>query len=231
VLVDGARAAHFETTPDATLGGHVRLDVVDGVHRRDVTALAGGKLGGEIAFRDGAAAQAAADLDQLAFDLASRLNTTHRAGAALDGSTGRDLFVQPAAPAGAAAAMALDPAVSADPRLLAVAATGAGPSDNRNGLALAALGNQLLAGGGTRSFTDEAIHSLGALGLAARQAKGDADVEQARGDALAALRDGLSGVSLEDEMVRLSQFQHAAEAATRFVSTVDNMLNDMIKNL
>jgi flagellar hook-associated protein 1 FlgK len=231
MLVDGDRAATLEAVPDAALGGHVRIDVVDGAHRRDATALVGGNMGGDLAFRDVAAAQAATDLDTLAFDLTSAINGVHSANAALDGSTGRGLFVAAATASGAAAALAVDPAIDADPRLVAAAQPGAGPSSNAGALALARLSDGVLAGGGTRSFVDEGIRALGAVGVAARVAQGDLDVEGARHDALVALRDSVSGVSIEEEMTRLSQFQHGAEAATRFVATVDELLDHLIRTL
>src|SRR5262249_23461302 len=72
VLVDGDRAATITATADAAYGNHVRLDVVDGASKIDATKIFdGGKIGGDIAFRDGAAAQAAKDVDQLAYDFAT----------------------------------------------------------------------------------------------------------------------------------------------------------------
>ena len=46
-----------------------------------------------------------------------------------------------------------------------------------------------------------------------------------------ALRDSVSGVSLEEELNRLSQFQHASEANMRFVQTIDQILGNMIDRL
>ncbi|MCB9562635.1 MAG: flagellar hook-associated protein FlgK [Kofleriaceae bacterium] len=227
-VVDGIRAATFEATPDAALGGLVRLDVVDGGHRDDVTARLGGAMGGEVAFRDDAMVRAAADLDQLAYDVASEVDAVHRANAGLDGVSGRDLFVAPGAVAGAALAMAVDPTVAADPRLLAGAAVGAPAGDNRGLLALAQLADQPLAGGGTRTFVGEGVRALAAIGADAQRAVGLRDLEAARVDVVAGERDALSGVSLEEEMARLSEMQRAAQAATRFVSTIDDMLRDLL---
>jgi flagellar hook-associated protein 1 FlgK len=232
VLVDGDRAADVRTTPDPANGGFARIEVVDGNHVDDVTGkLDSGKLSGELAFRDGAGKRAADDLDQLAFDLASRMNAVHQGNAALDGSSSRDLFVQPASVAGAAAAFAVAPAVDGDPRLFAAAALGAGASDNKGALALLDLRDQKLAGGGTRTVIDEAIHLVGSVGADAAEAQATSDLEDARADVLAQARDSLSGVSLDDEISRLAQFQRANEAAVRFVSTIDTMLQDLIHNL
>jgi len=235
VLVDGGKAYALEATPDPARGGLSRLEIVDGARRDDVTARFGattsGRIGGELAFRDGDAARARADLDQLAYDFMSSVNTVHRGYAGLDGVAGRDLFVAPAAVSGAAAAAAVDPAVGADPRLVAASTVGAGPGDQAGALALAALRDAPLAAAGSRTAGDEAIRLLSAVGQGARSVGEARDLAAAKSDALAAVRDGISGVSTQDELQRLAAFQHASEAATRFLSTVNELLDQLVKNL
>jgi len=232
VLVHGDRASSMEAVPDAALDGRMRIDIVDGPHRTDVTSsLGGGKIAGELAFRDGAAVQTGERIDQLAFDFANAINAVHSAHEAPDGTTGLDLFVTTATADGAAAAFAIDATVAADPGLLATAATGAGAGDTTGLLAMIDLREQSLASGNSRTFTEEAIGTLASVGSQAQQAQGAHDLELARNDALASLRDSLSGVSLEEEMMRLSQMQRSAEAASTFISTVDEMLTNLIATL
>jgi flagellar hook-associated protein 1 FlgK len=232
VLVDGDHASTVTAAMDSAYGNHVRIDVVDGTHKVDVTrSLTGGSMGGDLAFRDGAAAQAAQDLDQLAYDVSTKMNAVHRANAGQDGTTGRNLFVEPTQVAGAAAAMAVDPTVAADPTKVAVAGPGAGAGDNTGALALAALKDQNLAGGGARTFVDEAIRSVGTVGGAAATARSTFSVAQARTDALASVRDSLSGVSQDEEMAKLAQFQHAHEAAAKFVGVINTLLDNLITQL
>ncbi|MSP59499.1 MAG: flagellar hook-associated protein FlgK [Myxococcales bacterium] len=232
VLVDGDRAATLQAAVDPNRPPDVALQVVDGVHRIDVTAsLDGGRIAGEIQFRDGGAAQASADLDALAVAFTSQVNAAHAAGAGLDGIAGRNLFVPPKGNSGAAAAMTVDPAIAADPRLLAAALPGAGPGDNRAALALAALRDRPLAGNNSRSFVDEAIRTVGAVGGATRSAIAASDLDSARSDILRSARDSLSGVSIEEELARLASFQHASEAAQLFLSTVNDLLGNLIERL
>jgi flagellar hook-associated protein 1 FlgK len=232
VLVDGDRAAQVTTSPSATYGNHLQINIVDGVHTQDVTKmLDGGQLAGEIAFRDGTAVQAGTNLDNLAFALETQINNVHQAGAALDGSSGRPLFNQPASAAGAAAAFSVNSAIVANPSLLATAAVGAGSGDTTNLMTLIGLKDQLLAGGGTRTFSDEAINTVGQVGSAAASAKQNQDMATARANVLAAARDSVSGVSTSDELNKLSQYQNAANAARRFVTTVNDLLNNLINNM
>ncbi len=231
VLVDGARAAKLVATPDPTTGLR-KVELVDGNSRRDETAtLTGGKLGGELSFRDGAAATAATDLDQLAFDLTGAFNAVHQANAGTDGVTGRVMFTPLTTATGAAAVIAVDPALISDPTRLATAAPGTGPGDNTGALALLGLRDQTLAAGGTQTLSDAAIDLIGNIGRGAHDAQAEVDRATVVSDHLGDLRDALSGVDLDEEMSNLVRFQHGAEAMTRFISTIDGMLGDLLNRL
>lgn len=230
VVVDGVRAAQVVATVDPATGMH-GVAIVDGASRRDVTTtLTTGRIGGELGFRDGDAAAAAQRVDQLAFDLAAAVNTAHQAGAGLDGVTGRNLFTPLAAVTGAASTIAVDPALLANPTFLASAAPPpAGPGTNQGVVALLALRSTIISGGVTAS--DAAIGLLGEVGTSAAQAAIEAARDAAIGDHLAGLRDALSGVDLEEELAKLVHFQHASEAMTRFLSTIDGMLGDLLARI
>jgi flagellar hook-associated protein 1 FlgK len=127
--------------------------------------------------------------------------------------------------------MEVDPALAADSTLLATSAAGAGTGNNEGALALVALRDQPLASGGTRTFVDAGIDIAADVGRAAADAMAERDFFGVQGEHLAALRDAASGVSLQEEMSNLSQFQHAAEAQVRFLSTVDALLGSIIEGL
>jgi flagellar hook-associated protein 1 FlgK len=230
VLVDGQRAARLDATPDPTTGDTV-LSVVDGNSRRDVTnAIGAGRLGAELQIRDGMLADARTSLDQLAYDLATSANAVHAANAGLDGVAGRPLFTPLAGVAGAAAALALDPAIEADPKKLALAAPGQGPGSNAGALALYQLANQPVAAGG-KTLGNAAIDLVGVVASAAARATADAKRDQLVSDHLAGLRDSLAGVDIQEELTNLARFEHASAAMTRFVSTIDELLGDLIDRL
>jgi len=233
VLVDGTKAMSVQTSSNPTNPTQMSVNIVDGSSKIDVTKdLDGGQIAGEIAFRDGAAQTAANDLDNLANDIATKVNAVHSANAGLDGVTGRNLFTPPAGVSGAAANFAVDPTVAGDPSKLATAAPGEGTSGTGGIMALVALGDSSnVAGGGARSFIDEGVRMLSAVGSAASAANTSQTAESAKVSSLASVRDSLSGVSQQDELAKLASFQHAAEAATQFVSTVNNLLDNMIQNL
>jgi flagellar hook-associated protein 1 FlgK len=154
----------------------------------------------------------------------------HAANAGLDGVTGRPLFTPLAGVAGAAAALALDPAIEADPDKLALAAPGQGPGSNAGALALYQLANQPVATGG-KTLGNAALDLVGAVANAAAGATADAKRDQLVSDHLAALRDSLAGVDIQEELTNLARFEHASSAMTRFVSTIDELLGDLIDRL
>ncbi len=229
VVVDGTRASSFEATSDSTLGDMSRVEIVDGQHRQNITSsISAGKMGADLHFRDDVTVRIVAEVDQLAFDFATNMNAVHRGFAGLDGVSGRDLFVEPTAVVGAALAFEVDPTVDADSSLLAAAAVGQPVGDNSGMLALLDTQDQLLAGGGTRTFVDESIRYISGVGQDVRASVIDQKFNEAQKNNLDALRDSISGVSLEEELNRLSQFQHASQASMRFVQTVDQLLGRMI---
>jgi flagellar hook-associated protein 1 FlgK len=231
VLVDGERAARLEATPDPATGFR-KVVLVDGASRRDVTStLTGGRLAGELTFRDVDAAVTATELDQLAVDLVASVNAVHQANAGLDGVSGRVMFTPLGAVAGAADLIEVDPALITAPDRLATAAAGTGPGNNNGAMALLDLRNQRVAAGGTQTLSDAAIDLIGALGRRAHDAGLETDRATVVAGHLGDLRDALSGVDLDEEMANLVRFQHGAEAMTRFITTVDGMLGDLLARL
>ena len=230
VLVDGSNAASLQATPDPVTGDR-KLEVVAGSARRDVTQnISGGSLGADLQVRDHVITKARADLDQLAFDISSSYNTVHQANAGLDGVTGRNMFTQATQVAGAAKAMALDPALDADSSLLATAAPGGAVGDNTGAKALLAVSSANVATGG-KTLAGAALDIVSSIGIAASEARSDVDRDTLVSDNLTSLRDSLAGVDTQEELTNLARFEHATSAMTRFISTVDGLLGDLIDRL
>lgn len=229
VSPDG-RVGTLEAAPDATTGDMHVFAVVAGA-RVDVTSrIDAGSIGGTIAARDGALSQAATDLDQLAFDVASAYDAVHAAGFGLDGNAGRDLFELPAGPAGAAAAMAVSADVLGQPDHIAAASVAAAvPGDNRGALALLALADARIALGGTGTAGDGLSALIGSAGTALQRATAEAEHTATVADQLAGLRESVSGVSLDDEMVALTRYQRAYQASLRVVQVADEMLGELLE--
>lgn len=232
VLVDGSRTHPVNVSFAPADPTSITVTVGSGPSPRDVTSQIGaGQLGSEIEFITGTVGNTLAQLDQLAFDFATAVNGVHAAGQSADGTTGLAVFDIPLGPAGTASAISVNQVLQDDPSLLATATLGEPAGDIGGISSLLLLREGLTAAGGTRTATDEAINILAGVGRLANDAQAAESLHRARGQMLEAQRDALSGVSIEEELLRLSEFQRAAEAASTYVSTIDQMLANLLATL
>lgn len=192
--------------------------------------LTGGKLAGIKEARDVDLFDVSDKLDKLVFDVATVINTQHRAGFGQDGVTGRNLFDVGGVPAGAARAIRLAAAVAGNPAAVAAASDALTlPGGSGNAVALADVFNTPLSGGRTAAETyGDIVGSLGQRKSALQQA---AETQAAIKEQIQAMREAVSGVSLDEEMVSLTKYQRAYEAAGRVLTTVDQLLQDLINRV
>jgi flagellar hook-associated protein 1 len=225
-LVEGDQARHLSL--DLNPGGNIRVISENG---GDVSKfVTGGQLAGVIEVRDHDVTQALSDLDNFAFDVAGAINTQHAAGFGLDGSTGQNLFALTGTAAGSAASLGIDAAISADPRLIAASSSAATvPGDAGNALLMARLAEQPVQG----TLTPGQAYSrlVGQVGARKAEAEQTLSTREAMTAQIAQMRESVSGVSLDEEMVNLTKFQRAFEAASRVLTTADELLEDLINTL
>lgn len=184
-----------------------------------------GRVGGLLAAYD-AVGQTVASLDELASALAQAVNDLHRQGYTLSGSAGGDFF----AAASRADELAVVAELSADPSLVAAAATPS-PGDGEQARAIAALRRTALATLGGRTADAAYQQLVGVLGAARRTA---ADQEQAVGlwaEQANAFREAVKGVSVDEELTRLMQYQFQYQAAARFLAVLDECLDTLVNRL
>lgn len=229
LVSEDGRVNELIAVPDAT-SGNVSIEVVSAGASEDVTSLiTTGRIAGFIEARDGGIADARAGLDALARDVAVAYDAVHAAGFGLDGGTGRNLFDVHPTVAGAAEAMAVSLDVSGNPDAIAASSTTAGlPGNNQTALDLLALADQQFAAGGTDTATGAYASLVGAAGSAVAGANRAMEHASAVADQVAAVRDGISGVSTDEEMISLMQFQRAYQASLRVVSVADEMLGELM---
>jgi flagellar hook-associated protein 1 FlgK len=229
-LVDGIDARPFSV--DLATDGSLRLlSSREGGVSTDVTRyLTGGSLAGIKEARDVDVFDVANKLDQLVFDVANAVNAQHAAGYGSDGASGRNLFDVPATAAGAARLISVSAAVAGNPAAIAAAGDAASvPGGSANAAALANLWHAALSGGRTASETyGDLVGGLGQRKSAVAQA---VETQEAIKSQIQAMRESISGVSLDEEMVALTKYQRAYEAAGRVLSTVDELLQDLLNRV
>ncbi len=149
------------------------------------------------------------------------------AGFAQDGTTGHNVFSVGATSANAAAQIAVDPTLLANPALLPASSSAAGlPGDNTNVNAMIATEQTALAGGSSPETTFSNI--VASFGAASQRASAMSDQDGALLDNLTNLRESTSGVSLDEEMVNLTSAQRAFEAVSKVITTADSMLDTLM---
>jgi flagellar hook-associated protein 1 FlgK len=219
-LVEGNQVTRIQTV---TSGVDTNLELVFGTTTLPLgLAALGGQFGGLYQTRDVMIPGVVDRLDQLAFSFANEINTQHQAGFGLDGVTGRDFFVAPAAVAGTSASLSLSITTTTE---LAAGASDS-PGDNTNALALLQLEQQQLLGNDTFvSYYGKIAATVGIETARNRQAKQGFEDSLVQ---LQNLRDGIDGVSVEEEMINLLQYQKGFEASAKFLSTVDEMMDTLL---
>lgn len=126
-----------------------------------------------------------------------------------------------------AATIAVNAAITSNPRLLAAALDGAA-GDGRNAGRLAALGSATSALLGGVSI--EAYHAMTVNGLAVTTAAASTAQEAADTvySSLLAQREATSGVSLDEEAINLTKYERAFQGASRFLNVLDSLSDEIL---
>lgn len=228
-LVDGTDVRPI--TVDLNADGSLKILSTRGTTSTEITQfLSGGKLAGIKEARDVDIFDVASKLDQLVFDVGNAINTQHAAGFGADGGTGRNLFDVGPTVDGAGRAIRLGAAVAGNPAAVAAASDPASvPGGTGNAVALANIWKTPVSGGRTASESyGDLVGSIGQRKSAVAQA---VETQNAIKEQIQAMREAMSGVSLDEEMVSLTKYQRAYEAAGRVLSTVDELMQDLINRI
>jgi flagellar hook-associated protein 1 FlgK len=172
-------------------------------------------------------------LDALALRLRDLVNGVHGEGQDLDGAVGGDFFEGTGA-----SDIRLAANVAGQPRKLAAAAPGGGTADSANALRLAALADHrdaplapgdpaYLAGDGPDLMYRSLIVGLGVENQAVNR-RSEIQFEITR--QVDAARDAQAGVNLDEEMTNMLSYQRAYDAAARFMTAIDQMLDRLINS-
>jgi len=199
----------------------------------DITAfLSGGQLSGVLQVRDHDVVDMQSDLDSFAFNVAGQINSVHAAGFGLDGQSGRNLFTLGSTEAGAAAGLQLDAAVLGRPDLLAASSSPSELPGNANqATLLAQVADTPIAALGDLAPGQAYARLVGRVGQRKADAAATLDTREAMTAQVEVVRQSISGVSLDEEMISLSKYQRAFEAASRVFTTADQLLQELLNTV
>jgi len=194
-------------------------------------ALPAGQLGGSIGGSLSGAnsiSQLSAALNGFVVSVATAVNTQHQSGFGLDGSTHNQLFLIGAGGNG----ISLNPAVTE--QNLAASQTAAGvPGDGSNAAAMAGLANAtgLDASFPTSTLSQAYTQIASNFGSEVQGATTAQTTAASSVQSLTQLKSSITGVSLNDELTHLIQFQNSLQAAGRAVQVANDTTTFLITQL
>ncbi len=207
--------------------------------------LKNGVLGAAVKTRNEELNTLEKQLDDLAYGLVLATNAIHRRGfanhqvptdsqgnpvpnAASKQVTGINFFKEPLDLKRAAEYIDLSDEIKEDANNIATALEANKPGDNRVAIAISKLQHEKVLGGGTTTFEEQYLKSVGSIGLQAGKSK--IDGEQSAGILAQAksFKERLAGVSLDEEAANMVRYQNAYEASAKVIRASDEMFKAVI---
>ncbi|OIQ60522.1 flagellar hook-associated protein FlgK [Neomoorella thermoacetica] len=185
------------------------------------------------------------NLNTLVGNLADAINQQHKQGYDLKGNTNVPFFAYKDSSgrlveidkytSGAAAIIQVNPDIIDDVSKIAAAgtwdATNPTQGDGSNALKIAQLQNTRTADLSNATFDDYYKNFTAKLGVDANEATRMTTNQGVLVDQLNNRKDSISGVSLDEEMASMLQYQRAFEASARMITTLDSMLDKIINGM
>jgi len=221
-IIDGVYSTPVEIR---TVAGTTGIAVVG---RPVLLTENGGKIGGLLSVLNTDHPDVVNRIDQLASSIVSEVNAVHQTGTNAMGNTGVDFFDPTQTTAGS---IQLSAAVSADSDEVA-----AGTPDGTGGYR-AGANDVALAIGTLRDTTIVALgttmnqHYQGVVsdvGQVVRSSTQAAEVQRTLAEQADVRRMSYSGVSIDEELVKLIEFQTAYQASARVVSAADEIIQSLL---
>jgi flagellar hook-associated protein 1 FlgK len=227
-VADSTTFRHLEVA--VAPGGEVQVRAQGSTRSLDV----GGSLAGYADVLNTDLPETRAALDRIAAELVAQVNAVHTTGVPPDGTTDpADLLFFSAPPGGVRASnIEVAPDRVADPTSV-VAGTGSALDEYRPGandvaLAIAGLRDADLAALGGASLRGFHGALVSDVGQAVRFSDDSASVHRSLAEQSSLRRQSVSGVSTDEELVNLIQFQAAYGAAARVVTVADEMMQTLL---
>ena len=194
--------------------------------------LTGGKLSGIKEVRDKDLFDVSAQLDQFVFDVGTAINTQHAAGVGADGGTGRNIFdVGPIATHAARDVRVSQDIFNQPDRIAAASNLFSLPGGSDNAVALSKIFDTPIAVGNTKTAAQAYGDLVGSIGSTRANSKRDVDTSAAILSQVTAMHQSQSGVSLDEEMVNLTKFQNAYQAASKMIGVADQLMQTLLNTV
>lgn len=186
----------------------------------------GGELGGYLTARDVDIPKYESELDNLAYSIASNVNTANEGGYTTGGAVGTAMFSDPGSSAGYAATMSVTMTNVASIAVSSTDPTSTNGGDYDNLSNLADLVDTTIVSGQTpTNFYSAFVSDLGSL---VSQVNIENTAQQSSLSQLQSQRDSLSAVSLDEEAANLSTYEKAYQSASKLFSVLNSIMEAAI---
>lgn len=129
----------------------------------------------------------------------------------------------------------INPALLKDPASVAsgygVNGSAAHPGNGEAALAIASIRNTEVMVGRLGSFDDYFADAVARVGLMGEQSDRALETQSLIMKQLRDMRDSISGVNIDEELSQMIKYQHGYNAAARFITTVNDMLDTIINRM
>jgi flagellar hook-associated protein 1 FlgK len=219
VFVGGTALVRSSTSQDLEVEvGSTTVGVKWADH--DYSVSLGGDAGGLLTAVNETIPYYRAGLDAVAQRIHDDVNAVHSSGYAADGTTTGTAFFVMSQPGPPPTGLAVNPAIVANPRLVAAAGAPGSPRDG-------SLAQRIAALGGGRDDYEELVVGLG---IEAQAVNRRVDVQSSIVNHVDDAREAAAGVNIDEEMTSMIGYQRAYEAAARYLTAVDETLNTLINS-
>jgi len=220
VITANVQSGRLELQPVANARPRVAAVSDDGTQKASVTG--GGALMGLIEARDSSLQQLRDSINTVATDLITKFNAIHATGKNLDGGSGLDFFQGTGS-----RDIRVNAALLEDWRKVQLSGNGA-PGDNTTALALAKAMGAPQDSLGKLSFLEHYNQTVVAFGQDLANINNRLADQEVISHNLTQTRNSIMGVSIDEEMSTLIQYQRAYQASARLLTTVNELFASLL---
>lgn len=229
-----------------SMNGSVEVVLKDRPSQKVTDKFQGGIMAAIIKVRNEDLKKLQNDIDSIAYQFTTSVNTIHRQGfvnrqitIGADGkpsvmdskglTTGLDFFKQPLSVEEAGNAIDLSDAVKKDLSNIAAAIAPNAPGDNRVAIAISKLQHERISGDGDITLEEKYLQTIGSIGLETGKARLDAEQSTGILAQATSLRERLTGVSIDEETANMVRFQQAYQASAKIMQAADDMFKTVLE--
>jgi flagellar hook-associated protein 1 FlgK len=224
-IVEGDKTWQLNVTANPDNSFYYDIVLADDPNEESINGIiTGGQMAGLLEIRDTTAANYLNRLNNLVASVVSEVNTQHRLGYDLDQNLGGEFF-------DSTMTEAKDMCVSADilSDINKIAASATVNGDGGNAISLGALKDaNVTIAGETATFNSHYSSFMGRISQDVADGSRRYDHSSSLMNQLVSKQEGISGVSVDEEMINLMQYQMGYNAAAKLCSVADELIDTLL---